>query len=388
MCALILAIELDPEKYEVSIYEKNSALGRKFLVAGEGGLNLTHSELPTNFIQKYTPFHFLESAFGQFSNEEFILWLSTLGIETYVGSSGRVFPKKGMKPIQVLSILLAKIKDRGVTIHTKQEWKGFSNEGLIMEHQGKSYQVVGDISIFSLGGASWPVTGSRGTWLDAFKAKDIRVHSFQPSNCSFLINWPPELIPILAGKALKNCSFRCGKDIQKGEAVLTSTGIEGSGIYPLSPHIRDQIQTMGHADLFIDMKPSLNEATLLKKLVRSKGKTSYTDHISQHLNLNKPQMALLKCTISKSDFLDPERLVKHMKNVKLTITGAGTIENAISTVGGIELEELSGNFELKKAPGYFVIGEMLDFDAPTGGYLLQSCFTMAKSVASYLNEKR
>ena len=384
--ALMLGCILDPGKFVVTVYEKNASLGRKFLVAGDGGLNLTHSEPPERFIARYTPSLFLEPAFTHFSNRDFVSWINGLGIETFVGSSGRVFPKKGIKPVAVLNAFLNQLAANRVITRTKHIWKGFSSESaLLFETETGNLSVKPDLVVFCLGGASWPVTGSRGDWLSYFGTRGISVTSFMASNCFFKTEWPSALIKTLEGKALKNCSIRCGSKIVEGEVVLTKNGIEGSGIYPLSPQIRQQLTQHGMAEISIDLKPSMTEAALASKLKASKGRNSYTEHIAKCLNLSALQVQLLKNYLSKDDFLNPGKLLFHIKNLKLKINGTGPVDKAISTVGGISLHEITPSFELKKIPGVFVIGEMLDYDAPTGGYLLQSCFTMAKNLADFLN---
>lgn len=385
--ALILGCELNTKKYTVSIFEKNTALARKFLVAGDGGLNLTHSEDESKFILRYTPYEFLETAFKNFSNKDLIKWLNNTGLETFVGTSGRVFPKKGIKPIDVLNRLEEKIKSNSVKINFKHEWTGFSeNNELIFKTPTGNKQIQSDVVIFCLGGASWPVTGSKGDWLSFFKDKKIKTTPFEASNCSFKINWPQELIKVIEGKPLKNISIKCGNKIHAGEIVLTSFGIEGSGIYPLSPQIRDELNKLGLAKIYIDLKPLLSSEEALKKITNSRSKLSYTENIVKQLNLNKTQIILLKSVMSKSDFLDPIKIVNNLKNLELLISSLGPIEDAISSVGGISLTEISEDFELKKLKNKFVIGEMLDYDAPTGGYLLQSCFSMGKYLADHLND--
>ncbi len=385
--ALILGCELNTKKYTVSIFEKNTALARKFLVAGDGGLNLTHSEDESKFILRYTPYEFLETAFKNFSNKDLIKWLNNTGLETFVGTSGRVFPKKGIKPIDVLNRLEEKIKSNSVKINFKHEWTGFSeNNELIFKTPTGNKQIQSDVVIFCLGGASWPVTGSKGDWLSFFKDKKIKTTPFEASNCSLKINWPQELIKVIEGKPLKNISIKCGNKIHAGEIVLTSFGIEGSGIYPLSPQIRDELNKLGLAKIYIDLKPLLSSEDALKKITNSRSKLSYTENIVKQLNLNKTQIILLKSVMSKSDFLDPIKIVNNLKNLELLISSLGPIEDAISSVGGISLTEISEDFELKKLKNKFVIGEMLDYDAPTGGYLLQSCFSMGKYLADHLND--
>lgn len=385
--AIILACELDPKKYSVTVFEKNTALGRKFLVAGDGGLNLTHSENEKEFISRYTPTKFLSKAFSHFSNKDLIAWINALGIETFVGSSGRVFPKKGVKPIDVLKAMEYKLKHQHVKINFKHEWQGFSEaDELIFKTPTGNKKIKNDLTVFCLGGASWPVTGSKGDWLTIFKEKNIDVIPFSASNCSFKIDWPKNSIKIIEGKPLKNISVKCGNKIHFGEVVITATGLEGSGIYPLSPQIRNELNKKNEAKIFIDLKPDLSFDEMIQRISKPSSKLSYTENLVKQLNLNKTQIALLKAKLSKSGFLDPIILVNNLKNFECTISSLGPIEDAISTVGGISLNEISEKFELKKMKNNFVIGEMLDYDAPTGGYLLQSCFSMGKFLADHLSE--
>lgn len=384
--ALVLACELDPEKFNVSLYEKNAALGRKFLVAGDGGLNFTHSEEPKEFLKRYSPPHFLEKAFYQASNDTYIKWMNALGIETFVGSSGRLFPKKGIKPIQVLDKIIEKLKHKGVTIFLKHTWKGFTENGfLLFETPHQSMEVHADHYVFCLGGATWPVTGSDGKWTSYFLKKNIKVLNFQSSNCAFKINWPQDLLSKIEGKTLKNCTFSCGTKIHKGEIVLTKFGIEGSGIYPLSPEIRQGLTLSGKMEIQVDFKPSLTVEKIVSKLTHNPASKNLSTRLKLDLNLSETQIVLLKHTLSKDEFLDLTLLAKHIKSFTLKLTGLAPLDEAISSVGGISLDEMDENFELIKLKGKFVIGEMLDYDAPTGGYLLQSCFSMAKTLATHLN---
>ncbi|MBL7901088.1 MAG: TIGR03862 family flavoprotein [Bacteroidia bacterium] len=384
--ALLLASELNPESFEVYIHEKNTAPGRKFLVAGHGGFNLTHSEAPEQFIQRYSPSSFLKKAFFGFTNHNLMAWLKARGIETRVGSSGRVFPLKGIKPIQVLDALLKHLQKRGVKVLYSREWMGFSAAGeLLFKTKTGMETLQSEITVFCLGGASWPQTGSKGDWTNHFIKKGVTIIPFQASNCAFEIKWPVQLLSKIEGKAIKNAVFTCGKSHHAGEVVLTAFGIEGSGIYPLSPDIRKALENGKEAELLIDFKPGLSTATLFKKLQSKKSKGTYTQHVQKTLNLSDTQLALLKQYLSKDDFLNAERFVYFIKHFPLRISATGPISEAISSVGGIALEELNENFELKKIKNTYAIGEMLDYDAPTGGYLLQSCFSMAHALAKFLN---
>jgi uncharacterized flavoprotein (TIGR03862 family) len=381
----MLGCELNTKKYDVTIYDRNTALGRKFLVAGDGGLNITHSEPADKFATRYYPAGFLQTQFLKFNNTHLVSWLNNAGIETFVGTSGRVFPARDLKPITVLNVFLNKIISNAVKINYKHEWCGFAdNNRLIFRVGEEKLKVESDIMIFCLGGASWPVTGSKGDWLSYFETKKVETKSFIASNCAFAINWEAALSSKIEGKALKNISVSCSDKVNLGEVVLTRFGIEGSGIYPLSPNIRQELARYGSAKIKIDFKPNvpLNEVELRLKNFKSK---NVTDVLRIELNLTATHINLLKSFVTKEDFLSSEKLAWHIKNFELTIRGLGAIEDAISTVGGISLNAIDENFELKEIPKHYVIGEMLDYDAPTGGYLLQSCFTMAKYLADHLN---
>ena len=387
-CALMLGCELNTQKFDVSIYENNAALGRKFLVAGAGGLNLTHSEKHIDFIKRYTPFSFLEKAFSHFSNNDLIKWINDVGVETFIGTSGRVFPKKGIKPAAVLNIILKKIKDNQVKVHIKHNWRGFSkNNNLLFEHNNTLFEIESDYVIFCLGGASWQITGSKGDWVNYFTEKNIEALPFKASNCAFKIDWPLQLINKIEGGILKNISITCKDKTHFGEIVITKFGIEGSGIYPLSPQITEQLTEKKSAEISIDFKPGFSIEKIIEKLSQERHKKNLTDILKTELNFSQPQVQLLKSGLNKESFLNVAKLAFAIKHFELKIIGSASIDEAISTTGGISLIETDEDFQLKKLPRHFVIGEMLDYDAPTGGYLLQSCFSMAKFVAYNLNNK-
>lgn len=382
--ALMLAAMLDETKYSVHIYEKNAAVGRKFLVAGDGGFNLTHSEDMDSFIRRYTPDDFLENALRTFTNKDLCDWLQAIGIETYVGSSKRIFPVKGIKPIEVLNAFLDKLKSKQVQIHALHEWKGWSETNtLIFQNKKEEVYVESDIVVFALGGGSWKVTGSDGTWLELFQKKGIQTIPFQPSNCGYNTPWPDAFIEKHEGKWLKNIAVSCCGTHKHGELVITRSGIEGGAVYALSPEIRQQLQHNQVAEITIDLKPTFAAETLVQKL--SKPAKSVTELLSKELKLTDTQITLLKAVVSKEDFLNRETLAAAIKTFPLTLTGMSAIDEAISTVGGIALSEVDENFQLHKFSNQFVLGEMLDWDAPTGGYLLQGCFSMGAYAATYLN---
>lgn len=385
--SMMLSAELNAEKFDISIFEKNAALGRKFLVAGKGGFNLTHSESIDNIKKRYVPEDFLENALNCFSNVDLRNWLTKIGIETYVGTSKRVFPIKGTKPIEVLKAMEKKLNENQVKIFTEHEWKGFGvNNELVFLNKSSLLTMKFDIIVFALGGGSWKVTGSNNEWLKYFEEKGIVADEFEPSNCAYKIDWSDKARKEIEGKVLKNCSFSCGSKKHKGEAVLTSFGIEGSGVYPLSAEVRKQLKELGSMLITIDFKPDLSEDDIRKRF-QDKGKLNIKEVLDKKINLSTIQCELLKQYTTKEQYTDATYLSKLIKSFPLTITGLAPVDEAISTVGGIDLNEVNDNFELKKMPDHYCIGEMLNWDAPTGGYLLQGCFSMGYYLAQHLNLK-
>ena len=385
--ALMLAAMLDEKKYHVNIYEKNATVGRKFLVAGDGGFNLTHSESIDSFATRYTPPDFLEQALHAFTNQNLCDWLKTIGIETYIGSSKRIFPVKGIKPIEVLNAFLEKIKAKNVQIHTHHEWKGWGEtNALIFLNKKEQIIVDTDISVFALGGSSWTVTGSDGTWLDLFQKKGIQTIPFQASNCAYKVQWPDGFLEKNEGQWLKNISVSTEYQVKYGELVITKFGLEGGAVYALSPLLRKQLLTDGIAKLHIDFKPTFSKEELIQKLLIKTTKL-ITQLLSTELKLTDTQIALLKAFVSKEDFLNVEKLASSIKAFPISLIGTAPIDEAISTVGGIAISEVNEKFQLTELPNQYVVGEMLDWDAPTGGYLLQGCFSMGAQLAKLLNEQ-
>ena len=380
--AFLLASFLDAEKFTINIYEKNKTVGRKFLVAGKGGFNLTHSESINQLIKRFTPINFLDKALLNFTNIDFRNWLDQIEIPTYIGSSKRVFPEKGIKPIEVLNAILKSLKKKGVIItynHTFSDWDPKGNPII------NNKTIATDYTVFSLGGGSWKVTGSDGMWLDTFSKKGIKTKVFQASNCGYKIDWKSNFIQKHEGTPLKNIAISCNNIIQKGEAVITKFGLEGNAIYGLSPEIRAQLNAISKATVFIDFKPSLTLENILSKIKKSIFKNT-TQILKKELKLSPSQIDLLKTYLSKESYLNIESLAKNIKKFPLELIETASIDEAISTVGGIDLNAISKNFELKKMPNQFCIGEMLDWDAPTGGYLLQASASIGVYLAKYLNE--
>ncbi|MEY4876274.1 MAG: hypothetical protein RL708_1423 [Bacteroidota bacterium] len=415
--ALMLAAHLDETKFDVTIYERNTALGRKFLVAGDGGLNITHSEPLEKFIQRYEPTDFFQNIITNFSNTDLISWLQNIGVNTFIGTSGRVFPEKNSKPIEVLNAVLDVLKNKNVTIKTNYLWKGWNektelqfetkaevrvstklNNKMVSEDTNHSNteikNVKSDFVIFALGGKSWRITGSDGNWTNYFSEKEIEIIVFEASNCAVKIDWKTDFLKIAEGESLKNILIKCGDNERKGEVVITKFGFEGGAVYALTSAIRKQLKNMvsegtnqdDTATIYVDLKPIFSHEEILEKLNQPK-KNSINNHLETKIGLSKTAINLLKFYLSKEEFTDMNLLSKAIKNFPLNVVGLAPIDEAISTVGGISLAEINENFELNKLPRHFCIGEMLDWNAPTGGYLLQGNFSMGFCLAKYLNAK-
>lgn len=380
--ALILAAFLDQQQFEVTIYEKNKTVGRKFLVAGKGGFNLTHSEPILAFAERYTPTDFLQPALTHFSNEHLRQWLDSIGIPTFVGSSKRVYPIKGIKPIEVLQKILAVLEEKKVTVLTDHTWTGWGADNALLF--AEQTPVKADYTVFALGGGSWKVTGSDGSWLPIFANKGITTVPFKPANCAYQIDWPAIFLAKNEGQPLKNIAISCEQNTQKGEAVVTRFGLEGNAIYALSPQIQAQLDKGQKATVFLDLKPMFTEEDILRRLLSSREKTM-TSSLRRGIKLGSAQMDLLHASLSKEDYLTPQKLAPNIKRLPLTILGSAPLDEAISTTGGIALNAVDAHFELSQMPQTFCIGEMLDWNAPTGGYLLQACFSMGVFLANYLN---
>ncbi len=380
--ALFAAAFLDSNKFDITIYEKKKSLGRKFLVAGDGGFNLTHGEPIENMISRYTPNSFLKEALLNFSNEDLRNWLDKIDIPTFVGSSKRVYPEKGIKPIEVLTKIKQFLIDKNIQFEYNHEWKGWSTKNELLFNNSKT--INPDYTIFCLGGGSWKITGSDGFWLNTFKSKGIKTLPFLPANCAYEISWKKYFIDRNEGKPLKNIALSCGTKTQKGELVIIKFGLEGNAIYALSSEIQPQLSNNKTASIYLDLKPMFTQEEVSKKVNNSQLKP--TDILKKVLKLSPPQIDLLRTFLTKEEYTNKNILSEKIKALPLTVLSAATLDEAISTTGGIALNEVSENFEFHKLKNNFCIGEMLDWNAPTGGYLLQACFSMGVYVANHLNK--
>ena len=380
--ALMLAAEIDMEQYEVMLCEKKKSLGRKFLVAGEGGLNLTYNDSLEALTNQYVPSEFMRPILKQFSNQDLITWLNKLEVPTFIGSSNRVFPEQGWKPIEVLNKIVDFIKTKKIIFKFNTEWTGWNKEGNLVFENGET--IESDLVVFALGGASWKVTGSDGSWRKTFVEQEVQVEPFRAANSAFEVGWNKNFIHTHQGRPLKNIALSFGGLRAKGELVITKFGLEGNAIYALSQKIQDALLEKERVVVHLDLKPTMTLDQIKSKYQKS-NHSKVTDILKTDLNLDRTAVGLLKHFSDKETFLNQDLLVKTIKSIPIVIESADDLDKAISTLGGIGLDEIDKNFQLKKIPKTFAIGEMLDWFAPTGGYLLQGCFSMGFSLAKFLN---
>jgi uncharacterized flavoprotein (TIGR03862 family) len=373
--------------HEVHIYEKEKGVGQKFLVAGKGGFNITNGLKGRELAKKYTPEYFLSEAIMDFDSTAVCEWLLQMDIPTFEGSSGRIFPEKGLTPADVLGKLKKKLTDQGVEFHLKHAFIGFdTDQNIVLKAGRKNLTIQADYYIFALGGASWPVTGSTGEWIKIFDKNNISTIPFQSSNCGIHIDWPGNIKDIHTGKPLKNIAVAVNGVSNKGEALITEYGLEGNAIYPVVPEIRKSLNAAEPVNIVLDLKPFNTEEQLVKKV---EGKTATkTKNYAEIFNLDSVQLALLKAYTTKETFLSPELFAASLKQIPIPVQALRPVEEAISTIGGIDLSEMDSDFSFKKLPKCFAIGEMLDWDAPTGGFLLQGCFSMGHWVGKKILEKQ
>ncbi|MBI4731077.1 MAG: TIGR03862 family flavoprotein [Chloroflexi bacterium] len=369
----------------VHLYDAMPSAGRKFLVAGRGGLNLTHAEPFEQFVTRYGDRRpQIEPLLRDFGPDDLRLWAAGLGIETFVGTSGRVFPT-GMKTAPLLHAWLKRLRASGVTFHFRHRWTGWSaDESLRFESPQGEVPVWAGATVLALGGGSWPQTGSTGAWIPLLTGRGVRVAPLKPSNCGFDVAWTEHFRSRFAGAPLKSVvlTFSSADGIlfqQQGEFIVTETGVEGSLIYACSALLRDEIEASGLAILHLDLAPGWTHERLVERLSRPRGSRSISSHLEKAVGLRGVKAGLLWEFVPKADFADPERLVRAIKNLPLRLTAARPLEEAISSAGGVDFAALDERLMLRLLPGFFCAGEMLDWEAPTGGYLLTACFASGRA---------
>ncbi len=362
----------------VTVYDQMPAVGRKFLLAGRGGLNLTHSEELPAFLGRYGAIDpKLRAAIEALAPAALRAWAEALGQETFVGSSGRVFPK-AMKASPLLRAWLRRLATLNVTFAPRHRWTGWDDaRKLRFQHGAQETLAAPDVSVLALGGASWPRLGSDARWADILQARGVALAPLKPSNCGFIVPWSDKFRRF-EGEPLKRIAITFGARTERGEAVVTREGLEGGIVYALSPYLRDAIGATGEAKIAIDLRPDVSAAALAEKLATVGRKQSLANSLRKAAKLPPVATGLLHESAVTSGkpvaSLNVHDLAALIKAVPLRLTGVQPVAGAISTAGGIRFDALDDGFMLKEMPGLFAAGEMLDWEAPTGGYLLQACF--------------
>ena len=379
---LMAAEVLSQGGVRVDLYDGMPSVGRKFLLAGVGGMNITHSEAYPAFLSRYAErAPHMAPLLRSFGAEALCEWIHGLGIQTFVGTSGRVFPTD-MKAAPLLRAWLKRLREQGVVIHTRHRWTGWNAEGDLLIHSPDGEKVVhSDAVLLALGGGSWSRLGSDGAWLNLFEGKGLPYVRLQPSNCGFEVSaWSELMVSKFAGAPLKNVAIGLGDDKPRlGECAITATGIEGSLIYALSAPIREAINRDGAATVHIDLLPSKPLDKVQAALAKPRGSRSMSKHLHSQLGLDGVKAALLRELPPAEHFTDPAQLAVDIKALPLTLVKTRPMDEAISTAGGVPFEALDERLMLKPLPGVFCAGEMLDWEAPTGGYLLTGCFASGRA---------
>ncbi len=381
---LMAAEVLGQAGVNVDLYDAMPSVGRKFLLAGVGGMNITHAEDYAAFVSRYAErAGNLRPLLDAFSPDSLREWIHGLGIDTFVGSSGRVFPTD-MKAAPLLRAWLKRLRESGVQLHTRQRWLGWDAEGALRlaGPEGESL-IEADATLLALGGGSWARLGSDGTWVPLLEARGIAIAPLQPANCGFEVaGWSEHLREKFAGAPLKTVSLALpGEAPRKGEFVLTATGIEGSLVYALSAPIRNTINRDGAATVLLDLLPDRTLAQVASALARPRGSQSMAKHLHRQLKLDGVKAALLRELTDAATFQDPQALAAAIKALPIRLVRPRPLDEAISSAGGVPFEELDEGLMLRRLPGVFCAGEMLDWEAPTGGYLLTACFASGRAAA-------
>ncbi len=360
----------------VTVYEAMPSPGRKFLMAGRGGLNLTHSEDLPLFLARYGDAQpHLRRAIETFSPRLLRDFSEELGEQTFIGSSGRVFPK-AMKASPLLRAWLRRLDVMGVRIALRHRWQGWDDDGALTFATPEGIErVAADATVLALGGASWPRLGSDGGWVETLRWQGIEVHDLRPANCGFLVEWSEIFRSRFEGVPLKRVALTFSGETVRGEITVTHGGLEGVAVYALSAALRNAIDRAGEAILSVDLMPDMTRDDLARRLAYPRGKQSISNYLRKVLSLSPAAIGLAQEGMQgKLATLAADRLAAALKHVPVRLTATAPIARAISSAGGVPFAELDAHYMLRKRPGVFVAGEMLDWEAPTGGYLLQASF--------------
>jgi len=384
---LMAAEVLSAAGLSVEVYERMPTLGRKFLMAGRGGLNLTHSEAFERFAGRYgAASDALRPLLEAFTPADLIAWAQGLGQATFVGSSGRVFPK-ALKASPLLRAWIARLERQGVALNMRATWTGWNTAGdLVFDTAGGPLTVRPRATILALGGASWARLGSDGAWAPLLAAGGATVAPFRPANVGVTVAWSPVFRERFAGSPLKNIALSFEGQSARGDALASAYGLEGGAVYALSAALRDAVEARGSATLDIDLRPDLSKGQLTARLSRPRGGQSLSSWLRKAVHLSPVEIGLLREAHGVALPFAPDALAAAIKTAPIVLTGVQGLERAISSAGGVSFDSLDG-LELKHAPGVFVAGEMLDWEAPTGGYLLQACFATGVAAARAVVER-
>jgi uncharacterized flavoprotein (TIGR03862 family) len=380
---LMAAETLASQGAAVTLYDAMPSVGRKFLLAGRGGLNLTHSEAPELFLSRYgksadavSPW--LEELDASALRE----WAYGLGIETFIGTSGRVFPKE-MKAAPLLRTWLQRLREQGIQLRTRHVWRGWGDDDALLfdTSHGPRHDRV-DAVVLALGGASWPRLGSNGGWQALLEPRGVDIAPLLPANGGFLVSWSEHFSQRFAGQPLKAVAMVPQGDHswRRGECMISVDGIEGGLIYAWSAPLRAALLQNGSALFFLDLLPQHSAGEVLAQVSRSRGSRSWSSHLDSRLGLKGVKQGLLHEVLSKAEFNDAPTLARTIKRLPVRVRGQRPLAEAISTAGGVRFDALDGNLMLHALPGVFCAGEMLDWEAPTGGYLLTACFASGRAV--------
>ncbi|WP_234053570.1 MULTISPECIES: TIGR03862 family flavoprotein [unclassified Xanthobacter] len=378
---LMAAERLSAAGLGVHVHERMPSPARKFLMAGRGGLNLTHSEPFERFLTRYGPqAGRLAPALSAFTPDDLRAWAEALGEPTFVGSSGRVFPES-FKASPLLRAWLRRLAGQGVNLNTRHQWLGWDGAGRLRfaTPEGELLEQPA-ATLLALGGASWPRLGADGGWVGLLRAQGVEVRDFVPANMGVCCAWSDLFRSRFAGTPLKRIVVRCGEARAAGEAVVTEAGLEGGAIYAVSRAVREALAADG-ATLHVDLRPDLDVARLAGRLSAAPSRLSFANLLRKAAGLSPVAAGLLREAIGPARPADAGALAEAIKAVPLTVTGVGDLSRAISSAGGLAWDEVGADFQLRRRPGVFVAGEMLDWEAPTGGYLLQACFATGRAAA-------
>jgi uncharacterized flavoprotein (TIGR03862 family) len=373
---------------QVDVYDAMASSGRKFLLAGRGGMNITHAEPLAAFAGRYGPrAPHVKPWLDGFSPDDVRAWIGALGIDTFVGTSGRVFPTE-MKAAPLLRAWLHRLREAGVRFHMRQRWLGWRDDALLFATPDGERTVAADATVLALGGASWARLGSDGAWVPLLAARGVDVAPLLPANCGFDVDWSAHFRERHAGAPLLTVALAIDDDdgrraFRKGQFVVTAGGVEGSLVYALSASIRDRIARDGQATVWLDLLPDHDPQRVWDEVTRGRGTRSLSSHLQGRLGIKGVKSGLLHECLSKDDYADPVTLARALKALPLVLKRPRPIDEAISSAGGVRFEALQDDGAMLRAlPGVFVAGEMVDWEAPTGGYLLTACFGSGRAAGA------